>query len=187
MLLYAQETTISPKHQISAGYMGSNFVRPGAVISHYYKFWEADKTKTTKKGKIKPRLLELNIVNRAGFYNHKQNHLGAMLTTGVQISLIRKKGKFLSIGPQTGYFQRFLNEDTYIVSETGEVQRKHFSGTAQWTIGLQTRIGKDFSYNNPDNRFGWYLASNLLWSMPFGSGYINSSLVELGVFYSLKK
>ena len=183
--LIAQDSISFPKHHLSAGYLGSSFTRPGAVISHSYHLWGVDKTKETKKGKIKPRFFELNMLNRAGFYNHKQNHFAALLSTGVEFSFVRKKGAFVSMGPQIGYLQRFLNEDTYVVDENGLVGRKRFSGNAQFTIGLQTRFGKDFSYNNPNNPFGWYLGSNLLWAMPFGTGVVNSSLIELGVFCSI--
>lgn len=183
----AQDSISFSKHQIGAAYLGSSFTRPGVVFSHQYHLWGVDKTKETKKGKIKPRFWELSLINRAGFYNHKQNHFAALLSTGAQFSFVRKKGRFASFGPQIGYLHRFLNEDTYVVDENGLVERKRFAGNAQFTIGLQTRIGKDFSYNNPDNPFGWYLGSNLLWAMPFGTGVVNSSLIELGVFYSLSK
>ena len=181
----AQDSISFPKHQLSTGYLGSSFTRPGAVISHTYHLWGVDKTKKTKKGKIKPRFFELNVLNQVGFYNHKQNHFAALLSTGVQFGFIRKKGSFISLGPQLGYLQRFLNEDTYLVDENGLVERNRFAGNAQFTFGIQSRFGKDFSYNNPDNPFGWYLGSNLLWAMPFGTGVVNSSLIELGVFYSL--
>ena len=185
--LAAQENVNFSKHQLGVAYLGSSFTRPGAVFSHQYHLWGVDKTKETKKGKIKPRFWELSMINRAGFYNHKQNHFAALLSTGAQFSFVRKKGRFISIGPQVGFLQRFLNEDTYVVDENGVVERKRFAGNAQFTFGLQTRFGKDFSYNNPDNHFGWYLGSNLLWAMPFGTGVVNSSLIELGVFYSLSK
>jgi len=186
-LVEAQEKQIFPKHQVGIAYLGSSFTRPGIVLSHQYHLWGVDKTKENKKGKIKPRFFELSLFNRTGFYNHKQNHLAFMLSTGAQFSFFRKEGAFISLGPQIGFQQRLLNEDTYTVSENGLVERKRFSGNSLFTIGLQSRIGKDFSYNNPDNHFGWYLGSNLLWSMPFGIGVINSSLIELGIFYSLSK
>jgi len=183
--LLAQENENFEKHQVGVAYLANSITRPGVVFSHQYHLWGIDKTKETKKGKIKPRFFELDLLNRAGFYNHKQNHFAALLSTGIQFSFIRKKGSFVSLGPQVGFQQRFLNEDTYVVNENGLVERKYFAGNSLFTIGLQSRIGKDFSYNNPDNCFAWYLASNLLWGMPFGTGVINSSLIELGVFYSL--
>jgi len=185
LFLLAQETPKIPKHQIALAYAGNNFTRPGTVVTHQYQLWHKDKSKTTKRGKLKPRWFKLNTFSRAGFYNHKQNHTAVFLTSGLQFSFIRKKGAFFALGLQTGLQQRFTNEDTYTVSENGEVSRNRFSGNTQWTNGLQTRVGNDFSYKNPNNPFGWYLGSNLLWSLPFGAGILSSSIVELGVFYSL--
>jgi len=142
----AQEEAIFPKHRLGVAYLASSFTRPGAVLSHQYHLWGVDKTKETKKGKIKPRFFELAFINRLLFYNHKQNHLALMLSTGAQFSFFRKEGKFVSIGPQIGFQQRFLNEDTYTVNEAGVVERNRFSGDSMFTFGLQTRIGKNFSF-----------------------------------------
>ncbi|MFK7932716.1 MAG: hypothetical protein AB8G22_04355 [Saprospiraceae bacterium] len=171
------------KNQIGVSYFAHTFTHPGLAFSFVHLLKKFEKTRTTRKGKTKTRRLDLLAQQQLGFYNFKENHFAYMFNTGVNVRYFRKKGKYWSLGVLTGVQQRFLNDDAYAVSETGEVTRATNNNSWLFNIGLQTQFGQYFQ-NNP---LGWFLSSNLMWSAPYANEFIGSSILELGMSYRFKK
>lgn len=179
--LFAQDSTAYAKHQFGLSYWGQTFTHPGMGVA-YERLWKSiRKEKVKKSGKVKIHTHQLLWGNNLGFYNHAQNHFAIQLTTGLNYRYMRKKGKFFGIGIFAGYQQRFLNEDAFQVSNAGVVSEAKKTGSALFTTGIQTKIGRHFA----KNPFGWYLSSNLAWSAPFANDFINNSVIEIGISYRI--
>lgn len=174
-----------PKHHLSLSYFGNNFTRPGVAFGNSYLFWHRQRRKTTKKGKVKEKQLGLSWENTLSLYNQKRNHTGVLLQSGITFTRVKKKGALIGIGLFLGYKRNFLNEDTYTVSAQGEITKVNLAGQSAFISGFQTRLGKDFSYKNPTNPWGWFLESTLYWEVPFGTTLISRNALELGITYKL--
>lgn len=173
-----------PKHQLEVSYFGETYTHAGTSVIYNYIIRQKEKSKTTKKGKVKTRFIQYHSANRIAFYVHPKNHNGWLVTSGLYIQRSKKNGWFVGAGLQAGYQLKFLNEDTYQINN-GSVERVRWNSQSAFVTGFGTRLGKDFSFKNPDNRFGWQINSSIIWSSPF---LVNSQLVsfiELGLSYDL--
>ena len=174
-----------PKHQLEVNYFGETFTHAGTSVIYNYIIHQKEKSTTTQKGKVKTHFIQYHSTNRVAFYVHPRNHNGWLITSGLYIQRSKKSGWFIGAGLEAGYQLKLLNEDTYQINN-GTVERVRWNSQSAFVTGLGTRFGKDFSFKNLNNRFGWQINSSIIWSSPF---LINNQLInfiELGLSYDLQ-
>jgi hypothetical protein len=173
------------KHQLEVNYFGETLTHAGASVIYNYIIHQKEKSKTTQKGKVKTHFIQYHSANRVAFYVHPRNHNGWLVTSGLYIQRSKKSGWFIGAGLQAGYQLKLLNENTYQINN-GIVERVRWNSQSAFVTGFGTRLGKDFSLKNPDNRFGWQINSSIIWSSPFSVNSQLISFIKLGVSYDLQ-
>lgn len=174
-------------HSVSVGFLTEAITHPGIAVGHQMVFKKVRKEKTKKNGKVKIHDLEWSWDSKLGFYNHRRNHNGFLLNSGITLSRTNGKGNFFSGGLLLGTHLKKLNDDVYQINPDGSIDKIGFAGNLGMSLGFKTQIGKHFSYKNPNNNFSWFLSSTLLFTTQFSSPAVSHSLLELGILYHLKK
>ena len=171
-------------HQLEVNYFGETYTHAGTSILYNYIIHQKEKSKITKKGKVKTHFIQYRSANRIAFYVHPQNHNGWLVTSALNVQRSKKNGWFVGTGLQAGYQLKFLNEDTYQINN-GSVERIRWISQSAFVTGFGVQLGKDFSFKNPQNRFGWQINSSILWSSPFQITSQLINFIELGLSYDL--
>ena len=178
---------VSPKQALSLNYLGESYTHIGVSLWYDYLIYEKEKTKTTRKGKTKIQFIQLKSHNRIGFYRFPKHHNGWLHTTGALLQRTNLKGGLVGLAIVGGYQTTFLNEDIYEINDNGDIERIGLSSHTNFILGLNTRLGKEYFYKNPDNRWGWHISSGLYWARPLASTSQLVTTFEFGTSYKLKR
>ena len=128
---------------INGSFQLSNTTYPGLNAEHETVFINKDKTKTTKKGKIKNKSRQIIGGINAGFYVHPNSHFGVISTYDIKYQKLTKKQFYYNTGLGFGFNTNFIGE-TYKVTDAGEVKRVPLSSSSYLTPHFQLTAGRQF-------------------------------------------
>lgn len=190
-LLYAQKDSLSESEHLTKklalclSYYGKAFVQPGYKIGLEYELWTKEKSRVRQNGTTIDKKHAFFIGEHLSNYYHRRNHSGLFLHTEIGYRGTRKKGFFYEVSTGVGYYHSFLMGDTYTVSDGGDVDRIPLAGNPGLGALFSVGIGKDCSFKS-NLPWGWHMRYVELLKYPFGTSYINYSVIEIGIKYYLK-
>lgn len=173
------------KESISLTYVGESYSHPGFALAYNQSFKTWYKRKIKKNGKEKIKIFDIGWDNRFTFYHHERNHSGFVGAMGVDFSITKKKGGFLSIGLLTGGLYKYFNEDVYTVTASNEVEKVKNAGNLTFIYGLKTAFGKRIKIKKEPSRYALFISSMIFYATPFGTNQILHSLFEAGIKYNI--
>lgn len=173
-LFLVQALASQAQTRVQVAYSGAMIVHPGFSLD-YSKILLA-KSVSKPEGRTATRQLITGM--QAGFYYHQHMHTGLYLTPHIEWVKTTRKGFQYGIDLPVGYL-RTLIPQVYEVESSGEVKKKHFSGTSHFILSPSLRVGKKLKQPNWVDE--WYVKNKFMYITPYPAGNTFRYFLEIGI------
>lgn len=165
-------------------YFGETITHPGTKIGVDYPLRTTKISKLKKSGKTFDKQKQIIVGGNLGVFYQRRYNTSLFLNAEVGYRRIKKKGSKLDFLFGVGYLKSFLNEDTYEVSDNGEVNRVRLAGQSSFLSSISVSFGKDFGFTG-SSPWGYHIKPSLYFQMPYGQVKLPHFVLECGVSYTI--
>jgi len=183
--LFNPKDSVFKSFSLTCSYYGEAIVHPGIRLGLEYQFWQKDKLKTKKNGKLVDVRNSFIWGGNISHYYHKRNHIGLLISADIGYRKVRKSGFKYEIYIGTGYLHTFLPNDTYRVNNSGNVEKIPLAGQSNFCPSISYGIGKDLSFKK-GKKWSWHIKNHIFFQIPHNTSYLYHRSFEVGITYYLK-
>ncbi len=191
--LHAQSDTIkqqkfqSEKLNFNASYYGETGWYPGLKIGAEYIIFEKKKQKIKhhkKKGEFtKTKTNQFIITGNLGFYWQPHNYTSVFTNFAILYRHTTNKGFQYNFGISPLGLNSFFFNETYTVSDNGEVKKPFLSARFFYSPSIIVGIGHTMKHKLT----AWFLNIHLTSLLPYNNAVNFSAVLELGFRFNIIK
>lgn len=160
----------------------TNIAYPGLNAEFEKVYINKDKTKTTKKGKIRNKSRQILGAISAGFYIHPNSHVGIISTCDLKYQKLTHSQFYYNTSVGFGFNTNFLGE-TYRVDDEGAVKRIPLASASYLTPHFQLSAGRQFKKSKVVDAF--FVRQNVYYLLFYNYTHVPVFNTELGLRFKI--